>query len=90
MPSKIKVYAISCSSDGEVNVRNLFVWGQFGNRSWLPTTQTEAKKRVIMCQKENHCDYCDYQIHEIEIDRTVPTLSQYLRGLKRAKKHKTQ
>jgi len=76
--SKIQCFAISCSSDGEVHIARLFVWGQLGHRSWLPTTKSEAKKRVIMCQKENGCKMCDYEIHPITLERTAKTLLQHL------------
>ena len=83
--TKIKCFAISCSSDGEVNAARLFIWGQLGSRSWLPTTISEAKKRVIMCQHENKCKMCDYEIHLIAIERTAQTLLQHLNKPKKDK-----
>lgn len=81
--TKIKAFAISCSSDGEVHASRLFIWGQLGSKSWLPTTKSEAKKRVVMCQHENKCKMCDYEIHPIEIERTAQTHLQYLNGPKK-------
>ena len=75
---KIKCYVISCSSGGEVHASRLFIWGQLGSSGWLPTTQGEARKRVVKCQKENKCKLCDHEIHLVTMERTVQTLLQNL------------
>ena len=76
--AKIKVFAISCSSDAEMNAQSLYVWGGMKNAQWLPSTEKEARKRIIQCRKINKCDYCDWQIHPIIIERTEKTLKQHL------------
>lgn len=75
--STLKRYTISCSSDGEVNVQALYVWGQFGVKTWLPITKREAEKMILMCLGENKCSHCDAQVHLVEIKRTRETLLQF-------------
>jgi len=50
-----------------------------GLARWLPETMAEAKKRVMQCKKENNCDFCDAEIHEIIINRHIKTKKQSLR-----------
>ena len=71
--AKIKAYVISCSSDGEMDSRKLFVWGEMGAARWLPETESEANKRILICQKETKCKICDAEVHEIELKRTTET-----------------
>lgn len=70
--AKIKAYVISCSSDGDVDVRRLFVWGDGDARS-LPMRRAEAERRIIICRKNMQCHVCDAEIHEICIKRTLST-----------------
>ena len=74
--AKIKCYAISCSSDSEADVRQLYVWGAIGSVTWLPSNLQEARKRIKKCQRKEKCDRCDFQIHRIEINRTKLTKRQ--------------
>lgn len=76
---KVKCHAISCSSDVEMDTRKLYVWGEWKTVRWLPETVGEAKKRIKKCQEENQCDVCDFEIHEIIIERTEKTKKQKLR-----------
>lgn len=75
--STLKRYAVSCSSDGEVNVQALYVWGQFGTKTCLPITKREAEKMILVCLGENKCGHCDAQVHLIEVKRTKETLLQF-------------
>jgi hypothetical protein len=74
--SKIKCFAISCSSDAEIDVRKLYVWGGIRSARWLPETRSEAKKRIEVCRKEHGCEVCDAQIHAVTIARTKKTKRQ--------------
>jgi hypothetical protein len=74
--SLIKTYAISCSSDVELDVRKLYVWGGLKSARFLPDSLAEAKRRVKKCQAENKCQNCDAEIHEIKLERTKKTLKQ--------------
>lgn len=74
--AKIKCYAISCSSDAEIDTRKLYVWGGMKYAQWLPEGVGEAKKRISQCRKENKCEICDAEIHEIIIERTQKTKKQ--------------
>ncbi|MFX1537685.1 MAG: hypothetical protein ACFFDI_26105 [Promethearchaeota archaeon] len=81
--AKISAYLISCSSDAGLDTRKLYIWGQIGKISWLPESYAEAKKRVMMCQEQNKCAVCDYEIHKVTRDRTKRTylqLSRYTSG----------
>ena len=74
--SKIKCFAVSCSSDVELDVRKLYIWGGLKSAYFLPDNKSEAKRRVKKCQVENKCQTCDAEIHEIRIERTKRTLKQ--------------
>ena len=76
---KIICYPISCSSDEEVDIRRLFVWGELGSARWLPITKEEAKRRMLKCREREKCNHCDAQIHRVEISRTKMTNMQRLR-----------
>lgn len=65
--SAIKFYVISCSSDKELNVSDLYVWGEMGHARWLPQSIKEARKRIDSCHCREECLFCDAEIHEIEI-----------------------
>ena len=71
--AKIKAYVISCSSDGDVDVDQLFIWGEIGQYRSLSETRHDAKKRMLICRKQMKCNVCDAEIHEIEIERTART-----------------
>lgn len=88
--TKIKSYVISCSSDADLDVRRLYVWGEMGLAKWLPDTIKEANRRIRLCQKENGCDHCDAQVHEVVINRTRPTKKQSLTASKSAYKKQLQ
>jgi len=77
--AKISAIIISCSSDADLDSRRLFLWGAGKYAKWLPDSMSEAKKRVIQCKRECGCDYCDAEIHKIELDRTKLTKKQSLR-----------
>jgi hypothetical protein len=77
MPN-VKGYVISCSSDGEVDARNLYLWGEMPHARWFAETSKEAKRRVEWCRKEYKCAECDAQVHAIEISRTRSTKLQIL------------
>ena len=78
--AKIKCFAVSCSSDVEMNAQSLYVWGGIKNVQWIPSTEKEARKRIIQCRKINECKHCDWQIHKSIIERTEKTLKQYFSG----------
>jgi len=61
--AKINCYVITCSSDNEMDIRSLYVWGEWGSARWLPTTKTA-------------CEFCDAQIHKIYIERNRNTYMQ--------------
>ena len=71
--ARIKCFAISCSSDADLDARRLYVWGELKHAHWLPETKMEAKRRIKQCKKENKCSLCDAEIHEIEIQRNKDT-----------------
>lgn len=74
--AKIKTCVITCSSDGELDVRKLLVWGQIGRINSLPENRHEANRRILGCQKEYRCEICDAEIHKIVIERTKITKLQ--------------
>lgn len=79
--SKIKCFADSCSSDGEVDVIKLYVWGSMRSARWLSEIRHETKKRIAACWKEYDCDVCDAQIHALAITRTRKTKRQQYRKI---------
>ena len=79
--AKVKCFAISCSSDVDLDTRKLYIWGGSKAACWLPETVGEAKKGIFQCQKENKCKFCDAQIHEIIIVRSEKTLRQILSSI---------
>jgi len=75
--TKNKAYCITCSADSiDLDARSLFVWGGYNRATWLPKTMAEMRKRLEMCRRENKCNNCDAEIHEIVIERTKLTLRQ--------------
>lgn len=70
---KIICYAISCSAEGMMDVRKLYVWGEWGNSKSLPLTRSEANKRIKACQKRHKCLFCDAEVHKITVERTKKT-----------------
>ena len=76
--ARIRLYAISCSSMVELNVSKLFVWGGTPHCCWLPQSEDEARKMVANCRKRHKCDYCDAEIHALEIKRKKKTFKQHL------------
>lgn len=76
--AQIKCFAISCSSDAEVDARKLYVWGAIKFARWLPESVGEAKKRIKRCQQEHKCVPCDAEIHKIVIERTEKTKKHQL------------
>ncbi len=74
--SKIKVYAVSCSADVELDARKLYVWGDTKSARFLPDSRREANYRIKKCQVENQCRTCDAEVHEIVLRRTKKTLKQ--------------
>ena len=72
---KTQFFVISCSSDGDVNQRFLYVHGERNHQS-LPTSWSEAKKRLSNCQEEIKCQECDAEIHQCAITRERKTLKQ--------------
>jgi len=74
--AKINCYVITCSSDNEMDIRSLYVWGEWGSARWLPTTKKEAQRRIEECRKKNACEFCDAQIHKIYIERNKNTYMQ--------------
>lgn len=79
---KTQFFVISCSSDGDVNLRFLYVHGERKYHS-LPTTHSEARKRLLNCQEKMGCNDCDAEIHQCSIAREKKTLKQKnaVRGL---------
>ena len=73
-----KRFAISCSSDAELDARRLFVWGGIRHTRWLPESLVEARRRILECRKEYKCERCDAEVHGISIDRTRTTNKQRL------------
>ena len=72
---KTQFFVISCSSDGDVNQRFLYVHGERNHQS-LPTMRNEARKRILSCQEEMKCQECDAEIHQRSITRERKTLKQ--------------
>jgi len=72
---KTQFFVISCSSDGDVNQRFLYIHGERKHQS-LPTTHSEARKRLSSCKKEMECQECDAEIHQCLIRREFSTLKQ--------------
>ena len=75
--SKVKTHfsVLSCSGDGNLNRRFLYVHGE-GSHHSLPISSSEARKRRRACQKKMKCSECDAEIHECVIVREKPTLKQ--------------
>lgn len=76
MGTKIKSYAISCSSDVQMDARSLYVWGELGAAHCLPESAKEARRRVLECRKKMKCAECDAEIHVVEIERSRATKLQ--------------
>jgi hypothetical protein len=75
--TRIKCYAISCSSDGsDIDVRNIYIWGEQGTSNWLPDSVKEVKHRIEICRLQHNCSLCDSEIHEIVIERNRSTKAQ--------------
>jgi len=72
---KTQFFVISCSSDGDVNQRFLYIHGERKHHA-LPTTWSEAKKRLFDCQESTKCNECDAEIHQCSIMREKETLKQ--------------
>ena len=72
---KTQFFVISCSSDGDVNQRFLYIHGERKHQA-LPTTHSEARKRLSSCKKEVKCQECDAEIHQCLIRREFSTLKQ--------------
>jgi len=72
---KTQFFVISCSSDGDVNQRFLYIHGERKHQS-LPTTHSEARKRLLSCREEMKCDICDAEIHQCSITREKETIKQ--------------
>lgn len=67
----IHTIVISCSADSsELDIRNLYTWGELDSARWLPDTKREAGRRIVLCRKRNQCATCDAEIHLIKIERT--------------------
>lgn len=78
----IRFFAISCSSDcADLNVSDLYVWGELKAARWMPQSIKEAKKRVLECRAATQCRYCDAEIHDVQISqRHRTTLKQMMGG----------
>ena len=72
---KTQFFVISCSSDGDVNQRFLYIHGERNHQS-LPTTWSEAKKRLVDCRDKTKCNECDAEIHQCSITRGKKTIKQ--------------
>lgn len=68
--ARLIFYVISCSADEEMDIRNLYVWGEGESAKWLPDTKREARRRIAKCYEKNKCDECDAQVHPAEVNRT--------------------
>jgi len=73
---KIICYAVSCSAMGDIDIRKLYVWGEWRHNTWLPKTEREARERIKLCKEKHYCEYCDAEIHKITIERTEKTFKQ--------------
>ena len=71
--AKIKFYVISCSAMGDIDVRKLYVWGEWHHKTWLPLTEHEARKRIKLCRKKHSCETCDAEVHKVVIERKKKT-----------------
>jgi hypothetical protein len=76
----IKFYIISCSSDTEMDVRNLYCWGEWESAAFMPDTRQEALDRIERCRKKNKCESCDAEIHRVSIRRKKKTLLSEISG----------
>jgi len=74
--AKIKFYVISCSAMGDMDVRKLYVWGEWHHNTWLPKTEHEARKRIKLCRKKYCCEACDAEVHKVVVERTKKTSKQ--------------
>ena len=72
----IKRFAISCSSDADLDARRLFVWGAIRRTRWLPESRMEARRRILECQQQYQCERCDAEVHCVSIDRRKATNKQ--------------
>jgi len=81
--AKIKRYLISCSSDAELNVRRLYVWGGYNHIRWCAETMAEAQRHIASCQREYGCINCDPQVHTVDLTRTKETNKQKLTNPKK-------
>lgn len=72
----VGAYLVSCSSDGEWRLGQLYVWGEIAGTRWLASTAKEARMRIDACRKKMGCRMCDAEIHRAVIERTKPTLLQ--------------
>ena len=74
----IKFFVITCSSDcQDLNVSDLYVWGELSGARWMPQSIKEAKKRIMECQAKYGCHSCDAEVHDVEIKkRNRSTLRQ--------------
>jgi len=70
---KIVCYAISCSAMSDIDIRKLYVWGEWHHKTWLPLTEHEARKRIKLCKKKHGCETCDAEVHKVVIERTKKT-----------------
>lgn len=89
MATKIKCFAISCSSDGDMDARNLYVWGGEGTASWLPDSIKGVKQRLERCRQKYGCSPCDAEVHEITILRTRSTKCQIISTASKPHKEST-
>lgn len=73
--TKVRFYVISCSSDGMINQRYLYIHGELGTGA-LPSKLKEARERVFKCFGKNKCNQCDAEVHVCHITRDRKTLKQ--------------
>ena len=76
--AKIKRYIISCSSEAELNVPRLFVWGGQKHARWCAESKHEAERHICECRKEFKCHFCDAEIHPFILERKTKTNKQKL------------
>ena len=75
--AKLHCVVVSCSADNnEIDIRNLYIWGELDSAHWLPDTKREAIRRVGKCRKKNQCKFCDAEIHKIQIERIKEIISK--------------
>jgi len=87
--AKIRCYVISCSSDSDMDARNLYVWGEQGAAHWLPDSAKEVKRRIDACRRQHDCQPCDAEVHEIVVERTLSTKSQTISDSTKPSKEST-